>query len=338
MSSLDKLKRGWNQFTRGSEDKHFRRRIRQAVVVIIVGIIVYQLFEIGWMEVLRSLPTQPLFYILFAVLFITLPVAEIFIYRTVWNFRAWEGFKAFLTKRVYNDEILGYSGELYLAVWGQKRMKGSGREILKHIRDNNILSAISSHLVAIALVGVLIFSGWIDAGEMFDNVNLFYFFAGIVLAAAVSLLVYRFRSWFFQLSLKKSIRIFSIYLTRFLIHHALLVVQWAVVIPNTPVSVWLTFLAVVIVVNRIPLIPSKDLLFVWAGIELSRVFEMTTAAVAGMLLVSSALNKLTNLLLFLWLTTSADQQEVGNIRQESLADSHLDGKDKEAAGRESSNS
>jgi hypothetical protein len=38
---------------------------------------------------------------------------------------------------------------------------------------------------------------------------------------------------------------------------------------------------------------------VWAGIELSKVLNVATAEVAGMLLVQSVLNKLVHVLLFL---------------------------------------
>lgn len=51
-------------------------------------------------------------------------------------------------------------------------------------------------------------------------------------------------------------------------------------------------------VNRLPFFPSKDLVFAWAGIELSRYLGVGPAEVAGMLLVYSALNKLGNVALF----------------------------------------
>lgn len=294
-----------------------KRYLRRGMILFIVGIILYQLFDIGWREVLNSLPTHPLFYIIFAVLYISLPLAEVFIYGQVWKTGKWESFKGFITKKVYNDEVMGYSGEFYLFVWGRKYLDKKDREILKDIRDNNILSALTSNLVAFSLVGILVFTGTINLDEMIDDVNTVYVILGLVITVVFTVLAVQFRKYLFSLSLKKSLIVFGIYMTRFLIHHGLLIVQWAVVIPNTPITIWFTFLAIVIVVNRIPFIPSRDLVFMWAGIELSKMLNMATASVAGMLLVTSVLRKITNLILFLWISYSDKNKEFQNLQIKS---------------------
>ncbi|MDZ7757041.1 hypothetical protein [Rhodohalobacter sp.] len=294
-----------------------KRYLRRGVILFIVGIILYQLFDIGWREVLNSLPTHPLFYIIFAFLYISLPIAEVFIYGQVWKIGKLESFKGFITKKVYNDEVMGYSGEFYLFVWGRKYLDKKDKEILKDIRDNNILSALTSNLVAFSLVGILVYTGTINLEEMIDDVNTVYVILGIVITTVFTVLAVQFRKYLFSLPLEKSIKIFGIYLFRFLIHHGLLIVQWAVVIPNTPITIWFTFLAIVIVVNRIPFLPSRDLVFMWAGIELSKMLNMATASVAGMLLVTSVLRKVTNLILFLWISYSDKNKEIRRLQMEA---------------------
>lgn len=286
---------------------------RKVVVFTIVGIIIYNLFEIGWMEVLQSLPTAPLFYILFLFIFVTLPVAEIFIYRQVWPLRRRDIFKAMITKRVYNEEVMGYSGEFYLFVWGRKLLNKGDVEVLKNIRDNNILSSVTSNSVAILLILSLLAFGVIDVGMFSGEVNIYYVIFFVVLLALLIFLFVQFRKYLFALTLKKALVVFSIYLGRFIIHHSLLIAQWSVAIPDTPLKIWLIFIAIVIAVNRIPFLPSRDLIFLWAGIELSRVLSMTTAAVAGMLLVSSALKKSTNLILFLLISYYSKSPEMEKI-------------------------
>jgi len=297
----------------GPRSRQFQRGVRWTVLTFIVGVILYQLFEIGWGDVLRNLPTHPLFYLLFFVLYLTLPTGEVFIYRQVWPVSKWRLFKAFLSKRVYNEEVMGYSGEFFLFVRARNWLDKEDREILRSIRDNNILSAVSSNLVAFSLIGILVFTGVIELDDLIGNVDLFYIITGIVLVAALIAVVVQFRSYIFNLSWKKASVIFSIYLTRFVFHHSLMILQWAVVIPETPLSIWFLFVAIIIVVNRIPFLPSRDLIFLWAGIELSRMLNMTTAAVAGMLLVSSALKKLTNLTLFLLLSTYSNDPDMKPI-------------------------
>lgn len=296
---IQKVREYWNIFSRSPRAKELQKWFRRGVVLIIISVIGYQLYEIGWREVLTSLPTQPLFYVLFFVLYLTLPTSEVFIYKQVWKLRRWPMFKAFLTKRVYNEEVMGYSGEFYLFLWARKYLSDKDKEILKNVRDNNILSSVTSNLVAVFLVGTLITAGIIDLSDLIGNVDLLYLTLGVFLFLIVISVLIQFRKYIFSLPMKKALIVFSIYLFRFLLHHSLLILQWSIVLPDTPVSVWFLFVAIIIMVNRIPFLPSRDLIFMWAGIEVARVLEMATASVAAMLLVSSALKKLTNLILFL---------------------------------------
>ena len=262
---------------------------------------------------LQSLPSQPWFYILFFILYVTLPVAEVLIYKQIWTFKAWEGFKVFITKKVYNDEVMGYTGELYLYTWGRKLTGKSDKDVLKNIRDNSIISAVNSNITAIVLIGVLISAGQVKLTDLIGNVNYLYVALGIFITAVLIVLFIRFRQFLFDLPLKKAAAIFGIYTVRFAIHHALLMLSWAIVIPDTSLNVWFTFLATIIVVNRIPFIPSKDLVFVWFGIELSKMLNMATASVAGMLLVFSALTKITNLILFTLISFYSETKDLEEL-------------------------
>jgi len=149
---------------------------------------------------------------------------------------------------------------------------------------------------------VLLYTGQLDLTHVLDDTAPIYIGAGILVLAVVTALVVQFRRYLFDLPLRTAAAIFGIYLTRFLLHHAGLVLMWMAAIPGTTLSFWLTFLAMLIVINRIPFLPSKDLVFMWAGLEYARGLDVTIAAVAGMLLVYSALHKVVNLALFLMLS------------------------------------
>lgn len=307
----------WKNLEKSPHFKQFKSIFRKVVIAAIVGVIIYQLFDIGIKEVFRNLPTQPLFYLIFYILYTTLPTAEVFIYRQIWPIQRWKLFKAFLTKRVYNDEVMGYSGEFFLFMWARKQLDKRDRDILKNVRDNNILSAISSNTVTIVLVVILVYAGVINLDELIGNVDLFYIITGAVVFIAVIALIIQFRKHILELPFKKAIIIALIYFARFVIHNGLMMVLWAVVIPETPISTWFLFVAIMIIVNRIPILPSRDLIFLLAGIELSRMLNMTTAAVAGMLLVFSALKKVTNLILFTILSYEAEK-----VKGEELGDDY----------------
>ena len=299
MSRLTAWKQRWQKLSADPRAKVVQKLLQRVILLAILGLIIYRLTDIGWGEVLQSLPTSPWFYVLFGVLFTSLPVAEIFIYKRLWTFDAWQGFRAFVTKWVYNHEVVGYSGEFYLFLWARKRVGLGDRQIFKHIRDNSILSSVNSNLVAIVLLVTLMWTGKLDLSHVLDDTAPIYIGAGILLLAVATVLVFQFRRYIFDLPARTAAAIFGIYLTRFLLHHAGMVLMWMAAIPGTPLSVWLTFLAMLIVINRIPFLPNKDLVFMWAGLEYARGLDVTIAAVAGMLLVYSALHKVVNLALFL---------------------------------------
>lgn len=296
------VKQKWQRFFADPRTKIAQKWLQRLILLGILLLIIYQMGEIGWREVLTSLPGNPLFYLLYAALFMTLPVAEVLIYKQVWTFNAWQGLKTFITKWVYNHEIVGYSGEVHLFMWARKWVGEGDKQIFKRIRDNSILSSIASNSIAVLLLVSLISTGNMDLNHILEDTTPLYIGIAIVVLVVLAAVVIQFRSYIFELPLKKAAIIFSIYVTRFIVHHAGLVVMWMVAIPAAPLTVWLTFLAMLIVINRIPFVPNKDLVFLWAGIEFARGLDVTIAEVAGMLLVYSALHKATNLTLFLLIT------------------------------------
>jgi hypothetical protein len=312
----DKVINFWKNFSSSPRAQLMKKLFRRGAIVFIIAVIIYQIIDIGVGEVISNLPTQPLFYCIFFVLYLTLPTAEVLIYRQIWPIKKWLLFKAFLRKRVYNDEVMGYSGEFFLFMWARKNLSESDKEILKNIRDSNIISAVSSNLVTVALISVLVFADIINLEEFIGNVDLVYIITLMVVVIVIAALIFQFRKYIFALPFKTSIIIFMIYITRFILHNGLMIVLWAVVMPEIPLTTWFIFVGIMIIVNRIPILPSRDLIFMLAGIELSRVLNMTTAAVAGMLLVYSALKKITNLIIFLLLSYTSKDEDFKQIAEE----------------------
>lgn len=256
------------------------------------------------MEVIHNLPATPWFYVILAVLYVTLPVAEVYIYRLIWTTPRKDLFKTFLIKKVLNEEVVGYSGEVYLYLKAKKFSGKSNNEILKTIRDYSIISAINSNAVVIVLISVLILLGIIPIYNLLEHISSFYVGLFILIFVILTLLTIQFRKHLFALPLNTSIKAFSIYFIRFCLHNVILVFQWYLVMPETDLNVWFILVSVVIVLNRIPFLPGKDLVFLWTGIELSRVLDVATAGVAGMLIVSSALTRLANLIVYSWFSRS----------------------------------
>jgi hypothetical protein len=122
---------------------------------------------------------------------------------------------------------------------------------------------------------------------------------GFVLAIIVFV---RFRRAIFSLAGSTLKYVLSIHLGRFFVNNVLQVIQWWVVLPDAPFSAWATLLVILVALNRIPFIPSRDLAFAGVGISTASSLGVPVPAVAGMLLTRSIIDRALNVGLFTILT------------------------------------
>lgn len=276
-----------------------RRWGRPVFLVVVVGALVWQLSDIGWGSVLGSLPTNPFFYLLFVGLYLTLPLSEVLIYAAIWPIRPRDLLVSMLKKRVVNKDVVGYGGELYLILWVSRLLGRGKREITGVVKDNAVLSFAAITAWTIGLLCYLLYTGRLDrltGGEIRGSG---------ALVAIVPLLLFgivvifrRFRHAVFSMPARLLAWSGGIHLARVVSVAVIQLVQWSVVIPSVSLNTWLTFLAVQIVVTRLPIVPSRDLIFAGVGIQLTGTLGIPVEPLAAMLLVSSVLDKGFNLLLF----------------------------------------
>jgi hypothetical protein len=87
------------------------------------------------------------------------------------------------------------------------------------------------------------------------------------------------------------------------------ILQWWVVMPQVPWINWFTLLILQIIITRIPFLPSRDLLFLGTGIEMSTWMNISPSAIAGMLLAASVISKILNLVFFVAVSYSARKRK-----------------------------
>ncbi len=279
---------------------------RSGIVVLVIGLLAYQLTRIGWQEFLGSLPATPYYFLLFLCIYFTLPLSEVAIFQSIWHVRPSAILAASLKKRVLNKDVLGYSGEVYLAVWGSSETGRPRRDIAAEVKDSMVLSIVVNNVWTAILLGALFFSGQLSLLTGSDGPTTALWVAGAILVvAALTWAGARFRHTIFRLPTRDLVRVGLLHCARVLCVSAFQILQWKVVMPEVSIQTWFSFLAVSMVISRIPVLPSRDLLFVGAGIEMSRLLTVASAPLAGMLLVSSVLDKLLNLLLFTVLSRPA---------------------------------
>lgn len=263
-----------------------------------LAFLVYQLTCVGWSEIWQAVPTHPAFYVLFAVNYFLLPVAEAISFRLTWRFDFWRSLPAFFRKHVYNQDVIDYSGEVYLYVWAVRRLGRPEADALRTIKDNSILSSVVGCLVALVMPWACYVLGLLAPECDFSPAEVTAIMLAPLLAVAGCGLLWVFRRWIFSLPAGELLAVAGIHLGRFLLINLLTVVQWSLVMPGEPLAVWCTLLTAQNLIGRLPAVMRKDLIFVAAGIELSGGLSVPAAAVAGMLLVGSMLDRVTNALVF----------------------------------------
>ncbi len=283
-----------------------RRMINTGVVLWLV----YELSLVGWFNVWQSLPTQPLFYLIFFFLYFQLPFFEILIYRINWSFDSVRSIPVFLMKNIYNKDVLGYSGEVYFYLWAQKTLQYKKLDVFKIIKDNNIISSISSTLVAFSLLSIFFFTDQIKILDwvMQDSGN--YIWGGTALLFVVVIVVIKFRRFVISMPLKNAYKIFGIHAARLTLNLFLVVLMYDIVIPDTPMYIWFTLLSVEIILSRIPFLPNRDLIFTGMGIGLAEGLQISTSAIAAILLTRTVLGKVMNLSFFAFSSIIKDKSAI----------------------------
>lgn len=288
----------WEGFTSTKRGRRVVKGLRYALTAAIVGYLAYRMTTIGWGKIWASLPRTPWFYIIFFVMYLTLPVFQSVIYGLIFRMSPWTIFPAALKKRVYNKDVMSYSGEVYLYFWARDRVEMPGVDIMHGIKDNAIVSSITSTIVAVGLLTAFFFSGLVVLPVSVIQNEVAYVGVAVVVIGVLVALGIRFRHSILKLSGALLLALFGLHFLRLIIVQGLQVTQWAVVEPGVPMQAWFTFLAVQIVANSIPFVPSRDLVGVGFAIEVAGATQVPEALIASLMLVHSVMDKALNLLLF----------------------------------------
>jgi hypothetical protein len=271
---------------------------RGALLVGVLAFLAYQLADVGWRGVWEGLPRTPWFYVLVLAMYFILPITEVLIFGWLWRVPFRRLFGVSLRKRVLNADVLGYSGDVYFGVWAHRRLGVSEREVWRVYKDNTVLSALASLASAAVVVGGLWFGGFIAFADLLRGQNPVHVAVGVALVALLFSAALTFRRALFSLPARTVVTLFGIHIGRFVLGYVLQVAQWWVVLPDTPFEVWGTMLAVVLVMNRLPFLPARDLLSIGAILGMVDLLAASESALAGMLLARSAIDRVLHALLF----------------------------------------
>ncbi len=264
---------------------------RWVFVAVILGYMIYHFFEIGWVNLWKSLPVKPLFYILYLPLFFILPFTELFIYKFIRSIPYKKLLPPLLVKKVYNNEVLGYSGEVFLFWWARKELGKSNIDVMRSIKDNNVISVIVSTLFTLIILIIFFETNPTVSNRWAQKIPENQLNYTVISIAVIAVLVIKFKRYIISLSLVSSLEIFGIHYLRHVLVVVIQIYQWHIILPAISLHIWFTFVVAQIVLAMLPFVPNKDLLFISISISMSTMLEAPLAAVTAILLVNSILDR-----------------------------------------------
>lgn len=287
----------------------FWRRAGQVLRILAMAGIALWLFirveAIGWDRIWRSLPLDLWFYILFALRYLTLPISEALIYHRLWSLRPLADFPVLLKKSVLNFGVLGMSGEAYFALWARQRGLADTGAVLNALKDVNILSAaVSTGATVLFFVWALAsgqlrrfgFGGAAEgdaAGALGWQIGLAASLSALLVIALLAM-----RHWVLSLPASDLRAITGLHGGRLAVNYVLQIAQWAVIIPEAPLYVWVLFIGAELLITRIPLLPKQDLVVLGVGVSLLGVLDVPEARMAAMLLANAILTQIAHFVVF----------------------------------------
>jgi hypothetical protein len=261
--------------------------VRWGIPLVLLVLIGRRLAELGWRDIWLSRPGGAGFYLLLVLQFFLQPFGDYFVYRGLWGAANTPPMAVILRKRLLNTFMLDYSGEAFFYFWARARLKLAPGMLVHAIKDSNLLSGGAGLAMLYLIVLALLASGGLQIPAGLSAHGWIFAAAGIVplLLCAGLLLGHR---KFTALSRGQIATTFAIHFTRSLLVLAVEFGLWQLSGALPTAVACLQFVALRLVVTRLPLVPNKDLIFVGAGIAAAGMTHMAVTPVATVLVILAA--------------------------------------------------
>lgn len=243
LEPVERIKRRWPMLLGG------------ALTLLMIVALARELFGSGLDALSRNVPTNPLFYIAFALYYLGPPTFDYIIFKRLWRIPL-AGMAALHKKRISNEVLVGYSGEAYFYAWARQRTQMVAAPF-GAVKDVTILSAIAGNAVTLTMVTLALPFGM----GLLTHTQQNWVWGSIGILVATSLPFMIFSKRVFSLPRTSLWWIFGVHCVRILTGSLLVSLAWHFAMPTTPVAVWLLMAAGRLLVWRLPLVPNKELAF-----------------------------------------------------------------------------
>ena len=222
--------------------------------LMIIGL-AWELFDHGWAGVELAAPDSPWFYLFFALAYLSPPLFDFIIFRRLWRL-PFDGFGALVRKRIANDVVIGYSGDVFFYAWARARLKMVTAPF-GAVKDVTILSGIAGNIVTVGMLAIAL----PFAFELFTAPQLRMLSWSAAVAVGISGVLLLFSRRVFSLPARVLGWIFGVHCARLVLGSLAFGIASYFAMPWVSIKWWLFLAAGRLVVARLPLLPNKDLLF-----------------------------------------------------------------------------
>ncbi|MGN6279919.1 MAG: hypothetical protein ACTHM8_14525 [Sphingomonas sp.] len=231
------------------------------ISLAILAVALYQLHGTPVAEILSLVPRSSFFWLIFVIAYLVTPASEWLIYHRLWSIPP-SGMIALLRKRVANEIVLGYLGEVYFYAWVRRTGLITRSAPFGAIKDVAILSALTGNAVTLAmLAAALPFFGLLQL-----NLGGKAMLGSLGVLAVTSFAMLLLRKRLFTLPKPELWRITIIHLARIVATIGLTALMWHLALPAVALVWWLLLSTLRQLLSRLPLMPNKDLAFVGLAI------------------------------------------------------------------------
>ena len=261
--------------------------LRWGIPLVLLAIIGHRLTSLGWSEIWAARPSNPGFYILLVLQFFLQPFGDFLVYRNLWGRANTPPMKVILRKRLMNTFMLDYSGEAFFYFWAQARLKLKPGMLVHGIKDSNVLSGGAGLAMVYLMLLALLALGGLHVPATLNTHGWLYALAGSVPLILCAIL-FLGRRKLTQHSTGQIATTFGIHFTRSALVLAVEFGLWTLSGALPSAIACLQFVALRLVVTRLPLVPNKYLIFLGAGIAAAGMANMSVTPVATVLVILAA--------------------------------------------------
>lgn len=275
LEPIEKIKRRWPML------------LGALVSLLMVAGLAHELLDAGLAGLSKAAPDSWLFYVFFALLYLTSPTCDFVIFRRLWRLPL-SGMIALHKKRIANDVVIGYSGDAYFYAWARQRTQMVAAPF-GAVKDVSILSAIAGNAITFAMLVIAL----PFAKDLLTPAQLKTALVSAAIILGMSLPFLLFSRRVFSLTRNVLWWIFGIHSLRLVLGSVLVACAWHFAMPDVSIGMWLVLSAVRMLVSRLPFVPNKDLLF--ANFAIIMIGQ--GQALSGLLAFTAALTLLVHVVL-----------------------------------------